>query len=204
MAKDAILIPAVIKTQVTKTVKAATELVVTNDAEMLEAGEIRKKIKTLGKEITSKKDEIVKPMKESMKKIVDLFKPFETDCEIADGIISKKMLAYQSIVDANRRAAEKKAQDDLEKANAQLAEGTITEAQAVKVFNKVETKLEKAPEVITKSESFHTRTVKKARITDPNLIPKEYWVIDEVAVRKAVLAGIVVPGAEIYEEKTLV
>lgn len=195
---------SVVKSQVTKATKTAQEIVITNDEEMLEAGEVRKKIKVVGKMIKEKKDSIVKPINEGLKQVKEMFAPIERDCENADEIVSGKMLAYQREQDEKRRKAEREAQAKLEETNRKLEEGKITEKQAEKEVAKVETKLEKAPEAVTKSDTFHTRTVQKCRIVDPNLIPDEYWVIDEVSVRKAVLAGVVVPGAEKYEEKTLV
>lgn len=195
---------AVVKSQVTKATKAANEIVVNSDDQMLEAGELRKKIKTVGKMIKEKKDSIIKPINEGLKSVKEMFAPVEADCEAADGIISKKMLDYQREQDEKRRKAEREAAEKLAETNRKLEEGKITEKEAEKQVAKVEIKLEKAPEAITKSSDFHTRTVAKCRITDPALIPDEYWVVDEVAVRKAVLAGVVVPGAERYEEKTLV
>ena len=41
------------------------------------------------------------------------------------------------------------------------------------------------------------------RIIKAEEIPEKYWIIDEVALRKDVIAGIVVPGAELYEEETV-
>ena len=67
-----------------------------------------------------------------------------------------------------------------------------------------ENKLEEAPVVLTKSADFHTRTTKKVRIINSDLIPREYMVPDEVKIRRVVLAGLEIPGVEVYEEKTII
>ena len=38
------------------------------------------------------------------------------------------------------------------------------------------------------------------RIIDREKIPHEYWIVDEAKVKKVALAGIEIPGVEIYEE----
>lgn len=48
-----------------------------------------------------------------------------------------------------------------------------------------------------------TRTSTQLQITDETLIPKKYWVIDESAVRKDLLAGIEVPGAIMQQIRRL-
>lgn len=195
---------AVVKSQVTKATKAANEIIVDNDEQMLEAGELRKKIKTVGKMIKEKKDSIIKPINEGLKSVKEMFAPVEADCEAADGIISKKMLDYQREQDDKRRKAEREAAEKLAETAKKLEEGKVTEKQAEKEIAKVETKLEKAPEAITKSASFHTRIVRKIKIIDAELIPREYLTADEPKIRQALFAGIEVAGTELIEEKILI
>jgi hypothetical protein len=40
-------------------------------------------------------------------------------------------------------------------------------------------------------------------ITDPSAIPDEFYIIDEVALRRALLAGRLIPGAELKETLTV-
>ena len=46
--------------------------------------------------------------------------------------------------------------------------------------------------------------IKKVKIVDENLIPKEFFVLDMVGLRKALIAGLKVPGAELIEELTVI
>lgn len=194
----------VVRTQVTKALSAAEAIVVMNDEQMLEAGEIRKKIKVVGKMIKEKKEGITNPINEALKNVREMFKPLEEGYEKAEGLIADKMLAYQREQDENRRKAEREAQVKLDKAAADLEAGKITEKAAEKIEQKVAVNLEKAPEVIKKSESFHTRTVKKFRIVNFDVIPRVYLSVNETVIRQQMLAGVAIEGVEYYEEKILV
>ena len=193
-----------VEKKVSQAVALADSIIVSNDEEMLEAGEQRKKIKELGKQIKEEKEKATKPLNEVLKTVRNWFAPIEENYDKAETIITSKMQNYQRIVDNKRIKAEKEAQDKIDEANKKLEEGKISEKEAEKIVTKAETKLEKAPEVIKKSESFHTRKVAKMRIVDANKVPKLYWIIDEIKLRKAVLAGEVVPGAEYYEEEVMI
>ena len=45
------------------------------------------------------------------------------------------------------------------------------------------------------------RKVKKFEVTNPDLIPDEYWVIDETKLGKVIRAGVEVPGCRIWDEE---
>lgn len=195
---------SVVRGQVMRALAVAESIIVGSDEQMLEAGEIRKKIKQVGKIIKEKKEEITKPLNEALKNVRAMFAPLEQNCEEAEMRVSQKMLIYQSKVDAERRKIEAEAQRKMEEAQRKLEEGKISEKQAQAVEARAEKKLESAPEAIKKSEDFHTRTVKKFRILDANAIPRSYLVPDEVAIRKAMMAGVAVAGVEFYGDKILV
>ena len=195
---------AVVKGQVTKGFNAASALVITTDENMLEAGELRKKIKTVAKMIDNEKMGMTKPINDGLKKIRDFFRPLEDRVAEAETIITNKMLAYNREQEAKRKIAEKEANDKILEAQKKAEEGKITEKQADKIAAKEEKKLDAAPVAIKKTDTFHTRKVKKFRIVNRAAIPADYLVVDEVAVRKAMMNGIAVEGVEYYEEDTLV
>lgn len=194
----------IVKTQVRTAQSAANVIVVQDDPSMLEAGELRKKIKTVGKMIEEKKKAITKPLNEALKEVRSMFAPLEQSYEEAEKTVATKMIVYQNQVEAERRKIEAEAQRKLEEAQRKLEEGEITEKQAERIEQRLEIKLEKAPEVITKSEDFHTKSIKKVRIIDATLIPREYLVPDMVKINAAVKSGVPVAGCELFEEKILV
>lgn len=203
----------VVKTQVSKAVIAAEKLEVKDDPSMLEAGEVRKKIKEVGKILKEKKEAITKPLNDALKQVRSLFAPIEANYEEAESIISNKMLSYQNKVEAEKRKIEAEAIRKLEEAQRKLEEGKITEKQVEKIEQKLETKLEQAPEPIKSSSYFHTRVDKKVKFSDPKtltaeqkikLVDEGYLVWDEVKGRRDALSGTLTTGVEVYEQKNII
>lgn len=193
-----------VEKSVNKAVLAAEQIIVSTDEEMLSAGEFRKKVKELGKQIREEKEKATKPLNEVLKLVRGWFSPIEDNYEKVENLVTSKMQAYQSLVESKRRKTEEEAQAKIDEANKKLEQGKITEKELEKVIAKTEAKLEKVPEAIKRSDTFHTRKIKKMRITNIDKIPKLYWKVDETKLREAVLSGIVVPGAEYYEEEIMI
>lgn len=193
-----------VKQQVSKAELAVNAVVVKDDASMLEAGEIRSKIKAVGKMIKEKKESITKPLNEALKQVRAMFAPIEADYENVESIISGKMIEFQNKVEAEKRKVEAEALKKLEETKKKLEDGKLTEKQVEKIEAKLETKLEQAPQVIRSSESFHTREIQKFRIVNELEIPREYLVPDEVKIRAAMMNGVPVKGVEYYKKKSLV
>lgn len=177
---------------------------IVDDESMLDAADKRKQIKQYLSDAVKAKKEATDPLNGVLKTIRGWFAPIEEKAENSIGHIEGLMSKYNREVEQKRLKAEREAQEKIDKANAELEKGKISEKQAEKVIERAEAKVEKAPEVIKKSESFHTRKIKKMRILNTELIPKQYWIIDEVALRRDVISGVVVPGTELYEEESFV
>lgn len=180
-----------VKTQVSKALAAVEIIVIDSDENMLEAGDILKRVKTVGKMIKERKEAITKPLNESLKSIRALFSPFESDYEKAEEIISTKMLSYQKSQEAE---AEK-----IRLENQTRLEDTSTSHDAHRYDD-----MKVVPEVIKKSVDFHTRTTKDFKIVDKTKLPFEYLIADEVAIRKAMHAGVQLQGVEYFDKKTIV
>lgn len=191
----------------------ASSIVITDDESMLSAAEIRKNIKDYAKQVKEEKEKATKPLNEVIKTVKSWFVTIETDCDDAISDIEGKMRIYQNKVDEAKRKIELEAAKKKAEADAKLKSGEITEIQAAKVIEKAEAKVEKAPEVITKSSDFHTRVNRKVRFAEVsslsmtqlfNLAQGGYITWDEVKARRDVLNGSILPGTEIYEEKSFV
>ncbi len=195
---------AVVKKEVSAIVAMAEETQVTDDNSMLAAGDVRKKIKAVGKMVKEKKESITSPLNEALKQVRSMFAPIEAMYEEAENVVSAKMLTYQRDVEEQQRKAEAEALKKLQEAQRKLEEGKITEAQVQKIEEKIEQKLEELPQIIKKSADFHTREIQKFRIINESELPREYLVPDEVKIRKAMMAGIEIKGVEYYKEKTLI
>lgn len=135
-------------------------------------------IKKIKKQIETRKEEITGPMREALASARALFKPLEDRLEVADKAVRSAMLV---------------AEEAREKDQLKLA-GKVTRG---------EVSMDEASELmIPESSSF--RMVKKMVIKNKKLIPKKYWVLDEVAIRADLFAGKKIPGALLVEEKTVV
>ena len=194
-----------VKQQVSKAVAVANSITIEDDTSMLEAGEIRKKIKTAIKFVKDRMEAPVKRAYEAYKEIKteqeQTFGEYIKNCEEAQSVIDRKMDAYQEKVEVERKKVEADALKKLEETQRKLEEGKLTEKQVEKIEAKLELKLEKAPEVIRSSVDFHTREVQKFRIINEADIPREYLVPDEVKIRRAMMAGTPINGVDYYKEK---
>jgi len=205
----------ILKSEISELEKKASEVTITNQQENEIATNLKAKLKDFAKRIKDWKEARTKPLNVALKLIREDCAPFEEQLEIADKIIGKKLLDYKRKVDEERLRKEKEIADKIEadrkKLEADVAAGKITETQADK---KLDQKIVKAEDKIGNLEvvqktiqtnygQVQFRKVAKMRIVDESLVPDKYWVIDSVLLRKDVLAGIVVPGAERYEEETV-
>lgn len=184
---------AIVKTQATKALTAANALIVESDEDLSKAAELLAKVKTVGKMIKLRKELITKPLMTALNSARELFKGIETSHDNAEQIIKNKILSYQSKVEKERQLV-------AEKIAARVEKGTMRTDTAVK-------KMENLPEVQTKTATtmgtVSTRIIKKVRIVDESLLPREYLTPDNVKINKAALSGVAIPGVEVYEEKTL-
>ena len=172
---------------------------ITTDEELgLVADEI-KKIKTLQKYIEQEKDKLVDPAKAIIAEAKDKYDPFIKKCQNAEIVLKERARAYMT-------QKEQKRIEDEKKIAARVEKGTLKIETAVK-------KLEALPEAqnTVRSEQGSALRMSKrkvAEITEPKLVPIEYWVIDEVRVRREALArdkeGIPqIPGVVIREVSDL-
>jgi len=182
-----------LKSKLSRVEKQANEITIASQEENVQAMEIKVSLSKIGKEIKERKEAITKPLNEALKSARELFKPIEEQFENAENIVGKKLITYKQKVEAEAREAESKIAARVEK-------GTL----------KMETAERKLDEIKTPEKTVQTdhgrvqfRKIQKMRIINANLIPDKYWEINETLLRKDVLAGIVVPGAEKYEEETV-
>ena len=144
--------------------------------------------------IQEKKNSILRPLNEAIKNIRQLFFPIEKKLEDAELSVKKEIEKYHLEKEAK---AEKEKQKIAEK----VESGKISFEKAIE---KVE-KIEEAPKNIQSENGIiGFRTIKKVVIENPELLPREYLVPDEVKIRRDVLAGKEIPGVKIYEEKVSV
>lgn len=206
---------SVLKSAVTRLQNSANELIIASPEDYAKGADIIAKLKESGSKIKEIKESITKPLNDALKNTREMFKPIEMDHEQAEATVKSKLLSYKAEQDKLAREEEakiaRKLAEEQAKLNAKVAAGEITAEKAEeKLFKKLEKAEEKTENIArvdntTKGKfgSIQTRKVKKVRIIDVNLVPRQYLIVDEVAVRRDALSGIAISGVEVYEEETL-
>lgn len=184
---------AVVKQQATKALQAAEALTIKTEKDAESATDILSKIKTVGKMIKERKEQITKPLSEALNSARDLFKPIEQNHAEAERIIKGKLLNWQ---EAERKRIEKETVKVVDK----MESGKMSTEKAVA---KIEDIGEVKTSVTGKVGQISTREVPKYRVTNEEIIPREFCSPDMAKIKKALDAGIQVPGAEKYYEKVI-
>jgi hypothetical protein len=140
--------------------------------------------------IIEKKEKITKPLNAALKEERGRWKPFEDQLEAAISVIRKKMSAYQT---------EQKAAADAEEARiaARVKPGTGNLSVATAAL-KMEDIERPAATVTAQSGAIKFVSVRVFEVMDLSLVPLDYHLANEVAIRKAMTAGIELPGVK-YE-----
>lgn len=184
-----------IKSQISIVEQSANNLKVENQKDMNKATDVLHNVRMAEKYITEKKTEITGPLMKSLASIRDLFKPLETSLQLANKTIKEKMLAWQI-------AEDERVQKEKDRITKRVEKGTM---KAETAAGKLET-LGDAPVKSSGEVGKSTiREVKKVRIIDESIIPREYLIPNMTAITEAVIRkGAIIPGIETYVEKSIV
>lgn len=180
-----------IKPQAQKGLEFANKILIRSQKDLEVSKEFLSKIGTFKKDVQAKKDGIVKPLNEALKNAKALFSPIEDYISQAEYKVKSQMLSWNQ-----------KVQAELVKKEAEVTKAVEAGVMPIATAG---AKIERAQ---AKVEAIPTRKVQKLQIVDANLVPKEYWVIDEVLLRSAALlakqGGREIPGVKIVEEEIIV
>lgn len=180
-----------------ETVDGLTGLKIKSETDLKTAIDGLGKIKNALKNITEKKDSIIRPLNLSIKEVRDLFRAPETMLSEAEQHIKREMIAWQQKVAEKARKKEEKIEKKVEAGEMSLSNAMDKLSDVPRVEGKVE----------ASNASVQFKTIRKVRIVDHLKIPARYYLNEAVqdALRKAVskdaLAGEVIPGVEVYEEQ---
>jgi len=169
--------------------KMVDETTVANDKDLTSLAEKIKNIKLLGAYIKAEKEKLTKPAQAIINEARSKYLPYEKMCSEAEGKLKVKASIYMSKVEADRLAQEAKIAKRVDT-------GNIKEETGIR---KLEELGDEEKTVRTENVELQKKMVKTVIIKDRELIPHEYWIVDEVAVRRASLAGAKIPGVEVKE-----
>lgn len=168
----------IIQNQAEKMDQEIEKFKVTNDEESKMASDKINQIKTLKKMIESEKEKYVAPAKEIIAAAREKYDPMIKRCENAELLLKSKAKNY--LLEKEKQVAEAQA-----KIAQRVEKGTLKAETAIKKLED----LPEAPKTVRSDTGSGLRISKRkvAKIVDPNLIPDEYWEINEVRVRKDAL-----------------
>lgn len=183
----------VIKKEVSPVLKKAQGIEIKNGDDMKVAVELLSNLNKHLDSVTEEKEKVTKPLNEALKAERGRWKPIETELEEAINSVRSKMISYQT--EETRRQKQEEA-----KIEARVGEGKgkLKFETAIKKIDEIE-KAEAT--VSTDSGVVKFKTVKKFEVMDITMVPKEFLLADEVAIRKEMVSGREVKGVRYYEEQ---
>ena len=178
------------------------------------AGDVSNKIKTRIKQLDTERKELTKPLDEVKAKIMDKYRPALEQLtqaqRLIDGVIAGYLEEQRKIQQEKQRKADEEARKEKERAEAKAKEWAAkgNDKKAEEWLDKSETVVApviQAPD--TKAAGISTREDWDFEISDASLIPREYLIPDEKAIRafvKATKGKKEIPGVKIISKTIIV
>lgn len=182
----------------------AQALEVKDEVSNVRAVELAGDIKKLNKAIEALRTDFKKPALDYGRAVDNLAKHYQDRLNTSERVLKQKAGQYQAKVELERR----KAQEEVRKAAEEAQKRIDSEAKAAGVESvKIETPIVPEAPKATRTEkgTMTFKEVWKFKVSNPQEVPRDYLMVDESAIRKAVQAGMRnIPGVEIYSEKEAV
>ena len=199
---------------------------ITNPEEYQGSAEDLRKIKSKAKELDGLRKSLTKPIDESKKRIMELFKEPLEYLTSAEACVKKAMISWQTeqekirqaeqtkLAEMQRKEEEKlRQQAAKEAAKAESLKTDAAKANAAAKAEELKAKAEAISSMTTTVESkvqevsgVSTRKVWKFQITDVNEIPREYMIPDEKYIGQIIRASAgkkEITGIRIYSENVI-
>lgn len=171
----------------------ASEHKINDEKDMTLAVEMLSEINKIADKVEDEKDKVMKPLNAAIKAERARWKPIETIIENGKQLLRRAMTVYQT--EQTRLTQEREA-----KIVNRIGEGKgkIGVETAVKQIENIE----KAPtSIATQAGSVKFKPVKKFEVMDMTMLPLEYHLSDDVAIRKAMLEGVELAGVRYFIEQ---
>lgn len=168
-------------------VRQSNEIEISSGEDLQNSVEILSRLNQTRDRVIEDKEKMTKPINTALKEIRAKYKPIE---EMLDGAISairNEQSRYHTLEMKKSKEEEKAIAD-------KMASGEVDVNEAIQELSTINTVGQK---VSSSSGSVSFREVQTLKITDINLIPREYMVVDEKLLLSALKEGKVIPGSEI-------
>ncbi|MHB8674645.1 MAG: hypothetical protein ACYDAK_13340 [Candidatus Limnocylindrales bacterium] len=191
-----------------KAVKRTTDILVAaakaavrigTEKDLVLATEVLADTKRAAKKIADEKKKITEPLNTALNAARALFAPFERQLSETEAVLKEAIVSYHDRMEAERVK-------DAEKIAARVEKGTMRVDTAIE---KIEGLGDERTSVHVEGGSLKLNKVRKVRCSSISHLKENqmislarngYIVWDHVKVRKDALAGIQIPGVEVYEE----
>lgn len=217
-----------LKAEVTLFVEPCFQMTVTSPEESAKALAVGKEVKALLKKVEERRTELVKPHNETVKTINSYAKQISEPLLQAEAHFKKHLVEWEKVLEKKRQEEFKKAEEARKKAEAEAQaklKAQQEEAEAISMF--MEQKDVKRQEIVMQAEA--ERTVAQAekdhsaqakeiasnkvsgarrrlvhRVIDASKVPREFLIVDDSLIRKAIKDGVKeIPGVVIEEEVSI-
>lgn len=180
---------------------ASVSLVITGEKELANASDMLARVAKLRKQLEERRKFFTQPLNDQVKKINNLFKMWSEPLDRIDRKLRDAIAAYRAEAERKRREEEefnRRKQELLARLAGKKGQEPPPPPPPVETMP--------APAAVrTKSGLVTTRKVWTFKVVDESLIPREYLVLDEAKVRKAISAGVrEIPGLSIYQQEEVV
>jgi len=172
--------------------QSSLDLKITNPDTLSIGIDLKDTLKAKGKFIEEQKKSLTDPMNLALKNTRKMFKPAETNYAEAVKVMKEKIKIYV-IAQEEKKAEKEKAIREKEKSGDIKTEEAEIKIQALKDVKKD-----------GETGTMHMRTTKGIEITDEAKIPREYYSLNMVRIRKEALAGVEIPGVKVVETRDVV
>lgn len=179
-----------IKRQAMQAQEVVNQTTITNDDDLVAVADQINVIKKLKKEIRTEMEKYTKPAQAIINEARAKYLPLEKICDEAESQLKAKVAEYMDAIEAKRLKEE-------EKIVAKIEAGRMKEETGIR---KIEELGNEVRTIQTENTQLQRRKVKVAYIVNAEIVPQEYWIIDEVRVKRDALAGKLIPGVEVKEE----
>lgn len=179
-----------IKRQAMQAQEVVNQTTITNDDDLVAVADQINVIKQLKREIRAEMEKYTKPAQAIINEARAKYLPLEKICDEAESQLKAKVAEYMDAQEAKRLKEE-------EKIVAKIEAGRMKEETGIR---KIEELGNEVRTIQTENTQLQRRKVRVAYIVNAEIVPQEYWIIDEVRVKRDALAGKLIPGVEVKEE----
>lgn len=207
-----------ISAQVSELREQSEHISITNDYDVSMATELLAQVKGRAKAIENLRVLIVQPLNDQVKKINNMFKSQLEPLEQIETTVKRAIIVFRQMqAEIQRREqmqAESARQDELRILEAERLAAAEANAplEVIQALEEKQEDLALRPVTIepiktsvrSTSGSMSAKKIWKFRLVNGDEVPREYMMVNETAIRRAIADGIhEIPGVEIYQEESI-